>query len=223
MAGLQLTLAPGWHTYWRAPGDAGIPPHFDWSGSENLSAVQVHWPTPEVFDLNGMRSIGYVDQIVLPIELTTTGTGPVHLRGQIDIGVCDEVCVPASLTIDTTLPADGPRSPNLAAALVDQPMTEAEAHVGPVTCQTEPTDDGLRLTTRISVPQMGDAETVVIEAGDPRVWVSEPTVNRNGDTLRATADLVQVDGDAFALNRSAVRITVLGSHSAVDIQGCTGG
>ncbi|MFY8145805.1 MAG: protein-disulfide reductase DsbD domain-containing protein, partial [Rhodobacter sp.] len=44
MAALRLTLAPGWKTYWRSPGDAGIPPLFNWSGSQNLSGVRVHWP-----------------------------------------------------------------------------------------------------------------------------------------------------------------------------------
>ena len=47
MAALRITLAPGWKTYWRAPGEAGIPPRFDWTGSDNLSAVTVHWPDGE--------------------------------------------------------------------------------------------------------------------------------------------------------------------------------
>ncbi|MEL7014329.1 MAG: protein-disulfide reductase DsbD domain-containing protein, partial [Pseudomonadota bacterium] len=46
IAALQIDLAPGWTTYWRAPGDAGIPPYFDWHASENLSSVDVEWPSP---------------------------------------------------------------------------------------------------------------------------------------------------------------------------------
>ena len=61
MAGLSLQLAPDWKTYWRAPGEAGIPPLFDWSGSTNVQSVRVHWPSPVVFHLNGMQTIGYHD------------------------------------------------------------------------------------------------------------------------------------------------------------------
>ena len=56
MAAVELQLAPGWKTYWRSPGDAGIPPTFDWSGSDNVRSVRIHWPAPLVFDANGMQT-----------------------------------------------------------------------------------------------------------------------------------------------------------------------
>ncbi|MEJ6478965.1 MAG: protein-disulfide reductase DsbD family protein, partial [Octadecabacter sp.] len=59
MVAVRISLAPGWKTYWRAPGDAGIPPQFQWDGSQNINAAQFHWPIPEVMNQNGMRSIGY--------------------------------------------------------------------------------------------------------------------------------------------------------------------
>ena len=58
MAGLSLTLSPGWKTYWRSPGEAGIPPLFDWSGSDNIASVRLHWPSPSVFHTNGMHMAG---------------------------------------------------------------------------------------------------------------------------------------------------------------------
>jgi DsbC/DsbD-like thiol-disulfide interchange protein len=70
MAAVELQLAPGWKTYWRSPGDAGIPPSFDWSGSENVKSVRLHWPAPEVFEANGMQTIGYHERLVLPVEIT---------------------------------------------------------------------------------------------------------------------------------------------------------
>lgn len=223
MAGLRLTLAPGWHTYWRAPGDAGIPPLFDWAGSENLKAVDVLWPTPVVFSQNGMESIGYLDQIVLPLELTPAADGPVRLRGEVDLGVCDDICVPAHLTVDAALPADGPRNPQIIAALIDQPLTAAEAGAGAVTCRTDPAADGLRLTARLALPPTGGAETVVIETGDPGLYVSPAEVTRQGNTLTAVSDVMEMGGDAFALDRSSLRITVLGADRAVDIRGCAAG
>lgn len=59
MAGLMLTLTPGWKTYWRAPGDSGIPPVFSWDGSKNLDDVTVLYPVPQVFHDGGGRTIGY--------------------------------------------------------------------------------------------------------------------------------------------------------------------
>ncbi len=222
MAALSITLAPGWKTYWRAPGDAGIPPLFDWTGSENINAASLKWPTPDVFTINGLQSIGYHDRVIIPIELAT-GNGPAHMKGQVQLGVCEEVCVPVTLDFDALLPAGGDRDPIITSALFDQPLSASDGDVSAATCSATPTDDGLRLTTTLTMPSTGVPETVVIEAGDPAVWVSETVSQRNGDRLTAVADLVQINGDAFALNRSAVRITVLGSDKAVDIQGCTAG
>ena len=80
VAGLRLTMAPGWKTYWRAPGDAGIPPEFDWTGSHGVAGVEVRWPVPQVFDQSGMQSIGYHDEVVLPLEIRTTGAPSARRR-----------------------------------------------------------------------------------------------------------------------------------------------
>ncbi|MCX7300759.1 MAG: protein-disulfide reductase DsbD family protein [Rhodobacterales bacterium] len=223
MAGLRLSMAPGWKTYWRAPGDAGIPPAFDWSGSENIARAELHWPVPEVFHLNGMQSIGYTGQVVIPIELTPTAPGgETRLAGQVELGVCDEICVPVHLSFDAALPVTGQRNVAIATALVDRPMTAAEAKVGDVSCSVEPSDDGLWVTAQMNMPPAGGDEVVVIEAGDPRIWVSESESWRSGNMLTAKVEMIHVSGKAFALDRSAMRITVLGRDEAVDISGCSG-
>ncbi len=223
MAGLRLTMAPGWKTYWRAPGDAGIPPAFDWTGSENVARAELHWPVPEVFHLNGMQSIGYSGQVVIPIELTPVARGgETRLAGQVDLGVCDDICVPVHLRFDAALPGTGQRNVAIATALVDRPLTAEEAKVAGVSCSVEPSDDGLWVTAQVSMPPAGGDEVVVIEAGDPRIWVSEAESSRSGNTLTAKVEMIHVSGKAFALDRSAMRITVLGSDEAVDIGGCSG-
>ena len=222
MAGLRLTLAPGWKTYWRAPGDAGIPPAFNWRGSENIDAAEFHWPVPEVFRLNGMQSIGYTGQVVIPIELTPTDPGqPARIAGEIEIGVCEEICVPVHLRFDTALTDTTTRDVAIATALVDRPLTATEADVGQVLCTIAPSDNGLWVTARVQMPVTGAAEVVVIEAGDPRVWVSEAETSRDRDWLTARVQMIHVSGGTFSLDRSAMRITVLGSDEAVDIRGCT--
>src|SRR5487761_13845 len=69
-AGVELRLDPGWHTYWRDPGDSGVPPTFDFSGSDNVKSATVLWPAPERFpDGAGGTSIGYVDRVILPVQV----------------------------------------------------------------------------------------------------------------------------------------------------------
>lgn len=224
MAALRLTLAPGWKTYWRAPGEGGIPPAFGWAGSQNIASSQFHWPTPEVIDQNGLRSFGYHGSVVIPIEITPSLPGALtHLQGEVDIGVCLDICVPVRLTFSADLPPSEHRDVAIATALFDNPMSGAEAGLTRVSCAVAPSEAGIWITTVMDLPATGDPEVVVIEAGDPQVWVSEPEVSRQGGTLSARAEMVHVTGQSFALNRAAVRITVLGSDRAVDIQGCEAG
>ncbi|MEJ6812826.1 MAG: protein-disulfide reductase DsbD family protein [Octadecabacter sp.] len=225
MAGLQLRLASGWKTYWRSPGDGGIPPRFGWQGSQNFDAAAFHWPVPEVFEDNGMRSVGYSTSVVIPVEVSVIEAGaPATMRGQVQIGVCEEICVPVLLDFDMVLPASGaPRDPAIVAALLDRPRTAAEANVGDVTCYIEPMDGGLRVTARVDMAPMGPSEDVVIESGDQQVWVSQPHTWRDGNALFARSDMIHVSGGGFAINRSEVRITVLAGGQATDIRGCDAG
>lgn len=224
MAALQITLAPGWKTYWRVPGDGGIPPRFAWNGSENLNGVSFHWPVPDVYHINNMRSIGYEGVVVIPVELAVPdATAPARMAGQVQIGVCEEICVPVLLQFDAMLPPTGARNPAIVASLIDRPRTAREAGVQGVTCAIEPMDGGLQVTAAISMPQSGAVEEVVIEAGDQQVWVSEPDTWRTGGALFAQSDMIHVTGGGFALNRSEVRITVFAGGQSVDIHGCDAG
>jgi DsbC/DsbD-like thiol-disulfide interchange protein len=221
MSALRLTLAPGWKTYWRAPGDGGIPPLFDWTGSGNLSDVSVSWPVPEVFYLNGMRSVGYSDVVTIPIEFRPVeGGSTIAVSGRVEIGVCEDICVPVSLVVAADLPPGGASDPRIAAALNDRPMTRREAGVQGVDCVIEPISDGLRLTATITMPRLGPEEETVVELTGAAVWVSEPEVTRDGAALRAMADLVPPEAAPFALERDALRFTVISDGQAVDIRGC---
>ena len=224
MAALQLTLSPGWKTYWRAPGDAGIPPAMNFQGSHNLASVTPVWPTPEVFLQNGMQTVGYDGQLVLPLRIMPQdSTRPARVAGRLQIGICSTICVPVDLDFALDLPASGsdPQQAMIRAALADQPISAAKASVGDVDCTLSPISDGLGLTVEIDMPSAGGTETVLIETSDPLVWVAETESTRQGGTLTATTELVHVSGQAFALDRSGLRMTVLGTERAVDIQGCT--
>lgn len=224
IAALRITLEPGWKTYWRSPGDGGIPPRFSFAGSENVRAVAPHFPVPKVFDQNGLRSVGYEDNFVLPLSIYTDNPDdPIQISGQLEIGVCEEVCIPVTLDFSERLPITQDRNPSIAAAMIDRPLSAAEAGVGDVICAVQPIHDGLRVTATMDVASTGGAEFVVIETENAQVWVSEADVTRSGNQLQATVDMVHMSGAAFALDRSTIRITILGQNQAVDIQGCSGG
>ncbi|MEZ5777366.1 MAG: protein-disulfide reductase DsbD family protein [Paracoccaceae bacterium] len=225
MAALHLTLAPGWKTYWRAPGDAGFPPSFDWRGSENIGAVSFHWPRPDIFDLNGMRTLGYHDELVLPIELRPERAGaPIRAVARIDLGVCDEICVPVTVEVAADLSGNGAPDPLIRAALDDVPESAATAGLSSTHCAAEPIRDGLRLTTELALPTLGANEFAVVELTGSPVWVSAAETRREGGALIMQTDLVPANAQPFALDRSKVRITVFADGGrAVDVQGCGNG
>ncbi|MCF6232908.1 MAG: hypothetical protein L3J36_07410 [Rhodobacteraceae bacterium] len=223
-AALRLVLADGWKTYWRAPGDTGIPPRIDWDGSRNVGQVGVTWPTPQVFDQGGLRTIGYDHQMVLPLEISILQPGqPVHLSGEIKFGLCQDICIPAALSFEMTLDPDAPRSPAIAAAMAERPYSAAEAGVKSTICRVTPSDNGLTVEALVTMPTAGGPEVAVIEPGDPQLWVSQAVTTRQGDVLSIVANVSHVSGSGFTLNRALMRITVLGQRVAADIKGCEAG
>lgn len=226
IAAVRLELSPGWKTYWRAPGDAGIPPRFDWEASGNLRAVTPHWPVPILFDENGMRSVGYSDAVTVPLTLEPREEGaPISLAGRMQIGVCREICVPVTLELRASLPPEGrgPGSDRIRTAMANLPMSQTQAGVGSVVCQVEPIADGVRVTVTAEMPRLSNDEETVVEFADPAVWVSEPVTTRRGGRIISVAEMVPPEAAPFAMARDGVRLTVIGAGRAVDIRGCTGG
>jgi len=101
--GIEFDLQPGWKIYWRSPGDAGLPPVVDWSGSENLKEAVIGWPVPHRFSLFGLETFGYGDQVILPVQARLERPGEaLALMAKVDYLVCEEICIPynAELRLD---------------------------------------------------------------------------------------------------------------------------
>ncbi len=221
-AALHVVLKDGWKTYWRAPGDAGVPPLFDWSDSQNLGGTVEHWPVPEVFDSGFMTTVGYTRELVLPIEVHPAAPGAdVVLSGRMTIGVCHEVCMPVQRELSGLLPA-GARDvdPLIAAALDARPDTAQEAGLESAHCTLTPIADGMRVEATLVLPAPGAVEYVVFEPDDRSIWVSEAVSTRDGAVLTSHADLVPPQAAPFAFDPATLRITVIAGGRAVDIQGC---
>jgi DsbC/DsbD-like thiol-disulfide interchange protein len=130
-AGIEIKLQPGWKTYWRYPGDSGVPPRFDFSGSDNLKSAKVLYPAPHLFTDESGNSLGYKDSVTFPVQVTPKLAGkPVTLALKLDYAVCEKLCVPAQGSASLTLAAGGSAQDTLlrdAEARVPQKVSAAQA------------------------------------------------------------------------------------------------
>ena len=97
-AGIEIRLKNGWHTYWRYPGDAGVPPRFDFAGSQNVKSVEVLWPAPQRIPEQGLVAIGYTGDVILPLTIVPQIRGePVKLRLKLDYATKEAGAYPINL------------------------------------------------------------------------------------------------------------------------------
>ncbi len=107
LAGFEIRLAPGAITYWRDPGDSGLPPTFDFAGSDNVEAVEPAYPAPKrMHEADGGQAFGYEGGVVFPLKVKPRDAAkPVTLKLNADFAVCEKICLPAKARLTLTLPA----------------------------------------------------------------------------------------------------------------------
>lgn len=224
MAGLRMELAEGWKTYWRNPGDAGVPPQFDWSGSENLAAAEIHWPAPHVFETYGTRTIGYKERLVLPLTLTPVDPGlPIVLRLGVSYGVCSDICVPRFEELTLTIPPGAPEDGGyfIRRALAELPAPAAEAGIS-AQCAVEGAGPSRRFSAEIRYEAPPAAAPVVVVEGPEGVWFGPVDARIGAGGVLAEGPVETEEGRW--IDRSRLRLTILGEHGAADLNGCaTGG
>jgi DsbC/DsbD-like thiol-disulfide interchange protein len=132
LAGVEIALDEGWKTYWRMPGDAGVPPNFDWSGSSNVAAVTVLYPAPMRMSEPAADTVGYKHAVLFPVEVVPKDASqPVHLALALEFGVCREICIPAEAKLSLALtPRElaSQASPAMLSALEQVPRPAASRH-----------------------------------------------------------------------------------------------
>jgi thiol:disulfide interchange protein/DsbC/DsbD-like thiol-disulfide interchange protein len=118
--GLELAMKPGWHVYWRNPGDSGLPPEMAWRLPEGFSVGATQWPAPERIPVQTLMNYGYEGKVTLlvplqaPQNLSTGGTVP--LAGTLSYLVCEEICIPGSAELALDLPVGATTEPDPAQA-----------------------------------------------------------------------------------------------------------
>ncbi|MGG7566633.1 protein-disulfide reductase DsbD domain-containing protein [Rhodovulum sp. DZ06] len=221
LAGLRIALAPGWKTYWRNPGDAGIPPRFDWSGSSNVADVQVLWPRPHAFEAFGYRTIGYKEEVTLPLRVTPVDPAqPIALRLSMEYGVCSDICVPeaAELAIDIAPGETGGEAP-IRAAWAARILPAAEAGLSVERCTIAGAGLQRRFEGRFrAAAPFTTPPVVVVEAGED-VWIAPAEVTLDGDAILAGAEVELLSEDQW-VDRDSIDVTLLGDDQAMVAFGC---
>jgi len=182
--GLDFKLQPGWKIYWRSPGDAGLPPTVDWTGSDNAAVGDFAWPVPERFEQSGLETFGYHDDMLLPAAVTVPNPAqPAHLKAAVDFLTCRELCVPNNVTLDLSLPAGlegpGPYSDLISRFQARVPGNGSAAGLTVEAAQIGGTGKAARLDIKLSAtPAIGQPDAIV-EDGGPVVF-GPPTMAGGG-------------------------------------------
>jgi DsbC/DsbD-like thiol-disulfide interchange protein len=127
--GLDIRLDEGWKTYWRMPGDSGIPPQFNWSASKNVANVDVLWPAPQRFNDLGGETVGYKHRVVFPLRIVPTkGAAEVKLELSLFFGVCEVVCIPGNAELSASSGRADPSAAALIAAFAAKVPRKVDAN-----------------------------------------------------------------------------------------------
>jgi suppressor for copper-sensitivity B len=219
-AAVELELAPGWHTYWRSPGEAGIPPKFDFSGSSNLKNATVGFPPPERLDDGFAVTNIYVGRVVLPLTVEPSDpAAPVMIAVKLDLGVCEEVCIPVTLEASLMLPQPPDDDAEARAIVVEAvgrlPGEKKDGAFDISDVQrTGGEDDEPVFEFKARVPD--PAATEIFVEGPSDWYPDVPTrVGGEGDVViyRVTIDRL---GAKTPLAKAAIRFTVVSGGQAME-------
>jgi DsbC/DsbD-like thiol-disulfide interchange protein len=222
LAGVEIVMDDGWKTYWRTPGDAGVPPQLDWSGSENAGDIKVSYPAPMRMAEAGGQVIGYKHGVLFPIEVRPQDASkPVVLKLALEFGVCREICVPATANLELSLPpaGKGPGSDAIAAAIAKVPRPAASRRPADPELRQVKVDDGeggVRLT--IAAAFRGAKEADVLVEAPEGLYVPLPRLlgRDAGGVVRFASDL---SGDlAHDLKGKTLTLTLVSETGATEAQ-----
>jgi len=222
-AGVEIKLGRGWHTYWRYPGDSGVPPQFDFGQSQNVKSVDVLWPAPQRLAEAGGVAIGYVNNVIFPLRIVPADAGkPVVLRLKLDYAICEKLCLPVEGKVELAL-ARGPSSQDaaLAAAEARVPQKQALGQGRALAVRSVRREDGAarpRVVVDLAAPA-GSPIDLFAEGPTPQ-WalpVPEPVKDAPAGVRRFA---FEIDGVPPGASDRGVflTLTAVGSGQAIEVE-----
>jgi DsbC/DsbD-like thiol-disulfide interchange protein len=178
-AALELNLPAGTHTYWRIPGESGIPTQIDLAGSTGIAEADIQWPVPHVELGEAGPSYVYNDHLVIPIRLQHSAADGV-IEAAVTLGLCSDVCVPAQAKFSLPVSfgaADEPQSIRIDTALAQTPI--AWDQPGDPVPSVVVSPDGAALNIH-SPDSSIDPSSFIADVGDPSVLFAAPQKSPDG-------------------------------------------
>ena len=219
-AGVEVILAPGWKTYWRYPGDSGVPPNFDFSKSDNVASVALAWPAPHAFADGSGTSIGYKQRVVFPLTVTPRDPKqPVTLRLELDYAVCEKLCVPEQAKAELSLrtpPAT--LDPRLVDARKRVPVQAKIGDTAPLAVQSVSIALGQKPQVAVTVAAPADTPVELFAEGPTPAWalpIPQPQPAA-ATPRRFTFDLDGLPSGATAKG-AMLMLTVVAGDKAIEV------
>jgi DsbC/DsbD-like thiol-disulfide interchange protein len=220
-AGIELRLGTGWKTYWRYPGDSGVPPRFDFSKSTNVKSVTVRWPAPHRFTDESGASIGYKGGVLLPLDIVPANPRqPVTLRVTVEYAICEKLCVPATGSAALGLGAASSFDAALAAADAQVPKPATLGDGAPLAIRSvkrEPGAPNPRVIVEVAAPQAAALD--LFAEGPTEDWalpLPEPMAASAPGRRRYSFELDGLPPGATAAG-ATLRFTLVSGDKAIEV------
>ncbi|HKA73200.1 MAG TPA: protein-disulfide reductase DsbD domain-containing protein [Xanthobacteraceae bacterium] len=218
-AGIEIRLDSGWKTYWRYPGDSGVPPRFAFAGSENVKNVTVKWPAPHRFSDDGGQSIGYKEYVILPLVIEPDDANkPVKLRLHVDYAVCAKLCVPAEGKAEVMVTRDRTaHDATLAAAEARVPERRALGDTSSLSIRAIRRDASGRIAVDLAAPEGSDVD--LFAEGPTEAWampLPEPTPGAAAGLKRFMVTLDGLPPGATATG-ATLTFTAVAGAAAIEV------
>lgn len=214
MLALEVDMPADHKTYWRVPGQSGLPTEIDWQGSTGMTDGQIVWPFPIREEVGGYLDYVYHGPTVLPVRLSLAD-GPLHVKAAVTMGICSDICVPAMADFTLNVPLDKPDAGNglrisQAMALTPIPWDGSDTAFGDITFDSN--TNGIAVT--LDDPAIDPASLLAAtDAAD--IVFGAPQKSPEG----AAVFLPILGGDAAeALNGKNIHLTFMTNSGPYDIQ-----
>lgn len=184
-AALQIEPEPGWITYWREPGQGGIPPQITPAAGSGIAVEKTGYPIPKPISVGPIREIGYDAPVTFPLDLRITGKAPAKLELTAFIGLCKDICIPFQADLSLPLPAnEQPTSHEL--ALLDAAKAVLPQPPSPdFTVQSHKiSSDTKSLSLQLTLPEpSGNVPDIYVTGPSGYVFFQQANAKRDGTTF----------------------------------------
>ncbi len=222
IAAINIKLEDGWKTYWRVPGIGGIAPILNWDKSKNIKNISQIWPTPNIYNEYGLQTIGYKDELLLPLQIQPIDKKqPIHLSITIDFGICSDVCVPIQTAVEERLPErTSIGKKNILDTLEKAILSGNKSPFKIVKCNIVPIKDGFEVNAFFEGLASFDKDTlgVVEYPVKQNGWINQKASLISSNQLSVHA--IVYNKSIHFIDRSDLTLTIFTKNKAFEFDGC---